>query len=56
MNHVPQISIEEHTVADHAAGPCALTTGRGGALWFTLNQANAIGPIGMDGAAPHGTG
>jgi hypothetical protein len=36
LNHLPQISVEEHTVADHAAGPYALTTGPHGAVWTAL--------------------
>nr|BFE32874.1 hypothetical protein GCM10010200_051250 [Actinomadura rugatobispora] len=30
-------------------GPYAITTGPDGALWFTLNQANAIGRIDVEG-------
>ncbi|WP_425276256.1 virginiamycin B lyase family protein [Streptomyces carpinensis] len=40
---MPQIYIEEHTVADHAAGPYALTTGPDGALCFTLVHSGRIG-------------
>lgn len=45
LNHVPQVSIEEHAVADPAAGPYALTTGPDGALWFTLVHGDRIGRL-----------
>ncbi|MFJ4674594.1 hypothetical protein [Kitasatospora sp. NPDC088783] len=42
MTHV---TIEEHPVADAAAGPYSLTTGPDGALWFTLVHSGRIGRI-----------
>ncbi|WUH64070.1 hypothetical protein OHR86_32890 [Streptomyces sp. NBC_00441] len=35
---------------DPDSGPTVITAGPDGALWFTLNQGNALGRIGMDGA------
>lgn len=40
-----QVSVEEHAVADSAAGPYALTTGPDGALWFTLVHSGRIGRL-----------
>ncbi len=45
MSHVTQVSIEEHMVADHTAGPYSLTTGPDGALWFTLVHSGRIGRL-----------
>ncbi|MGA4944058.1 virginiamycin B lyase family protein [Streptomyces cinereoruber] len=39
------MSIQEHAVADPAAGPYALTTGPDGALWFTLVHGDRIGRL-----------
>ena len=38
-------AIREIPVANEEAGPYGIVTGPDGALWFTLNQANAIGRI-----------
>ncbi len=49
MTRVPPVIVEEHPVADGAAGPYALTTGPDGALWFTEYKADRIGRITPDG-------
>ncbi len=45
MTRVPPVIVEEHPVADGAAGPYALTTGPDGALWFTLVHSGRIGRL-----------
>jgi virginiamycin B lyase len=44
-------SIKQIPVSGPASGPYAITTGPDDALWFTLNQASAVGRISLDGDA-----
>jgi len=48
-NPMTHVSIEEYVVADRGSGPYAITAGTDGGMWFTMNQANAIGRVGIDG-------
>lgn len=41
--------LQEFPLPTTGGMPSMITTGPDGALWFTLNQANSIGRIGLDG-------
>ncbi|GAA2449187.1 hypothetical protein GCM10010421_46840 [Streptomyces glaucus] len=49
MHRFDAPTIREISVADKDAGPYGIAAGPDGALWFTLNQADAIGRITVRG-------